>query len=246
MRHINPLELIGRELNSVQNPVRYLGGEYGICIKKDSDVDITFVIAFPDVYEIAMSNQAVKIIYNGLNAFTRIRCERVFAVEPDYELLLKKKHIPLYTLETGIPLCDTDIIGFSIGYELGITGVFSILETGNIPVFCRDRSNSDPIIIAGGCGVTNPMPFAKFFDAVFIGEAENGLFELIQQLGEQKRAGAGRSELLRSIAEHPAVWMPGKSERAKRAVWNNFGKQKSVPAYFPQPDWFPQFSGRRI
>ena len=64
MRHINPLELIGRELNSVQNPVRYLGGEYGICIKKDSDVDITFVIAFPDVYEIAMSNQAVKIIYN--------------------------------------------------------------------------------------------------------------------------------------------------------------------------------------
>lgn len=235
MRHINPLELIGRELNSVQNPVRYLGGEYGICIKKDSDVDITFVIAFPDVYEIAMSNQAVKIIYNGLNAFTRIRCERVFAVEPDYELLLKKKHIPLYTLETGIPLCDTDIIGFSIGYELGITGVFSILETGTIPVFCRDRSNSDPIIIAGGCGVTNPMPFAKFFDAVFIGEAENGLFELIQQLGEQKRAGAGRSELLRSIAEHPAVWMPGKSERAKRAVWNNFGKQKSVPAYFPQP-----------
>ncbi len=235
MKHINPLTDIGNKLLcSVHNPARYIGGEYGIYLKQDTDTDITFAIAFPDLYEIAMANQAVKIIYNGLNSFPRIRCERVFAVESDYETLLKQHHIPLYTLETGIPLCDVDIIGFSMGYELGITGVFSILETGNVPILSKERGEQDPIVIAGGCGVTNPMPFAQFFDAVFIGEAENALFELVEQLRKLKIRGAGRAELLSHIEKHPSVWIKNKPH-TERAVWNMFGQVKSVPSYLPQP-----------
>lgn len=233
--HINPLVDIGVQLQSVQNPSRYLGGEYGQIIKKDAN--FTCAIAFPDLYEIAMSNQAIKIIYNGLNRLHDIRCERVFAVDVDFEELLRKKNIPLYTLETGIPLHRTDMIGFSIGYELGITAVLSMLDLGGIPLKAKDRSDCHPIVFAGGCGVTNPAPFSQFFDAIFIGEAEDELFDLVKELAKLKSTGVGRSELLKVMCAHPAVWVPGK--KARRAIQSDFGTKPSVPAYYPLPSIEP-------
>jgi radical SAM superfamily enzyme YgiQ (UPF0313 family) len=232
MTHIDPLCVFAHKLNSVNNPARYIGGEYGVCVKPDNEVKLTFAVAFPDLYEIAMSNSAIKIIYNGLNALSGIRCERVFAPDTDFEALLKAENMPLYTLESGIPLAETDIIGFSIGYELGITGVFSILETGRVPIRKSERGEGAPLVIAGGPGVTNPAPFADFFDALFIGEAENELFELVKRLADEKANGAGRGRLLEIIAGHPAMWVEGK--KAMRAIWADFGKVPAIPAYFPQ------------
>ena len=142
MNLINPLSVFVNDLCSVQNPSAYIGGEFGSIVKEHSDSDslFNFCMAFPDVYTIGMANQAIKIIYNGLNKKKNIRCERVFAVESDFENLLKKYSTPLYTLETGMPLNEVDIIGFSIGYELGITGVLSILELGRIPLLKKDTS----------------------------------------------------------------------------------------------------------
>lgn len=233
--HINPLRDIGTQLQSVQNPSRYLGGEFGQIIKKDAD--FTLAIAFPDLYEIAMSNQAIKIIYNGLNARKNVRCERVFAPDIDFEELLRKKNIPLYTLETGIPLHKTDMIGFSIGYELGVTAVLAMLDLGGIPLKAEDRTENHPIVFAGGCGVTNPAPFAQFFDAIFIGEAENELFDLVTDLCNLKKSGAGRTELLKLVCAHPAVWIPHK--KARRAIQSSFGTHPSVPSYYPLPSIRP-------
>ncbi|MDR1748121.1 MAG: TIGR03960 family B12-binding radical SAM protein, partial [Spirochaetaceae bacterium] len=226
MNNINPLRDIGFALNTVQNPVRYLGGEFGAVVKDDAS--FTFAVAFPDLYEIAMSNQAVRIIYNGLNRIPSVRCERVFAPAPDFEELLKRLELPLYTLETGIPLNRTDMIGFSIGYELGINGALSILETGGVPLLKQQRRGTDPIVIAGGCGVTNPAPYRDFFDAVFIGEAEPELFLLVEELSRMKRNGAGREAMLEYMASHPAVWtengvLGDKSKRVRRAVYAGFG-----------------------
>lgn len=237
MKVINPLSDIGFELNSVESPSRYIGGEYGSIVKKQQEQDtlFNFAIAFPDLYEIGMSNTAIKILYNGLNAYDDVRCERVFTVESDFEALLKKKHIPLYTLETGMPLNQVDMIGFSIGYELGITGVLSCLELGNVPLLAKERAESDPIIIAGGCGVTNPAPISDFFDAIFIGEAEQSFFELIELLASKKRNGSSRAELLDCLDEYPSVWTK-KSQSSKitrRAVQNDFGLVRSVPSWFP-------------
>ena len=241
MNLINPLSAIGAELCSVQNPSRYLGGEVGSIVKPHSENPdlFNFAIAFPDLYEIAMCNQAVKIIYNGLNAFPNVRCERVFAPDTDFENLLKQKKIPLYTLETGMPLSDVDVIGFSIGYELGITSVLAMLETGGVPLLSRERGEDDPIVFAGGCGVTNPAPFSDFFDAVYIGEAENGLFELISELAKMKKQGATRSEMLSVFAKNPAVWTRDMRfetcghKMAVRAVQADFGQREAVPSYFP-------------
>ncbi len=190
-------------------------------------------MAFPDLYEIAMSNQAIKIIYNGLNAIESIACERVFAVESDFENLLKTKDVPLYTLETGIPLYNLDMLGFSIGYELGMTSVLSMLELGKIPLLAKDRTENHPIVIAGGCGVTNPAPLAQFFDAIFIGEAENEMFELIEKLSELKKQGKQRSDLLEAFINHPSVWVKGKN--AIRAIKKDFGQVPSISSYNPLP-----------
>ncbi|WP_294430534.1 TIGR03960 family B12-binding radical SAM protein [uncultured Treponema sp.] len=247
MNLINPLELFGNELCSVQNPSAYTGGEYGQIVKTHSQTDdlFNFCVAFPDVYTIGMANQAIKIIYNGLNQKKDIRCERVFAVETDFEALLKKHSSPLYTLETGMPLNELDMIGFSIGYELGITGVLSILDLGKIPLLKKERGENDPIVIAGGCGATNPAPFSDFFDAVFIGEAEGGMFELIEECAAMKKNGASRSEILSHFARHPSVWTENMSDEtvghcvARRAVWSDFGKVPSIPSYMPLPNVKP-------
>ncbi len=255
MKVINPMEVFGSELCAVQNPSSYIGGEIGSIIKPHADSNqaengkgddlFNFAIAFPDVYSIGMSNQAIKIIYNGLNARPSVRCERVFAVETDFENLLKKKSIPLYTLETGMPLSSVDMIGFSIGYELGITGVLSILDLGGVPVLKKDRTESDPIVIAGGVGATNPAAFCDFFDAVFIGEAEGGMFDLIEDLGKMKKAGAGRSELLKELRRHPSVWSENMTMEecghtlARRAIQENFGLVPSVESFMPLPNIKP-------
>ncbi len=244
IQKIDPVKLFGNFLCSVQNPSVYIGGETG-AVKKNDDSLFNFAIAFPDVYSIGMSNQAVKIIYNALNSIDCVRCERVFAVEKDFEDLLKKFDAPLYTLESGIPLFELDMIGFSIGYELGITGVLSILDLGRVPLLKSERTENDPIVIAGGCGATNPAPFSTFFDAIFIGEAEGGMFELIEKLALMKKNGATRSEILSELAKNPHVWTSEMSkqkcghEKAFRAVWADFGKTPSVQSFLPLPSTKP-------
>ena len=242
MKLIKPLESFGPLLNSVQVPSRYVGGEFGVTIKEHSDNDrlFNFAVAFPDMYEIDMSNLAVKIIYNGLNQLPNVRCERVFAPAPDFEELLKSNDVPLYTLETGIPLNNTDMIGFSIGYELGITEVLAMLEDGKVPAFASDRKEGDAIVIAGGCGVTNPAPFSDFFDAFIIGEAEPVLFELVSELASMKEKGASREEMISLMETKKFIWTKRKctgSEKkvARRAVQNNFGLVPSIPSWFPLP-----------
>ena len=111
MKLVKPLQEFASLLNTVQAPSRYIGGEYGLTIKEHTENDSYYnvAVAFPDLYEIGMSNQAIKIICNGLNKSENIRAELVFAPDIDFENLLKKKNVPLYTLATGMPLKDLDL-----------------------------------------------------------------------------------------------------------------------------------------
>ncbi len=86
-RFIDPLTDLGELLLSVEKPGRYTGGEYGRLLNKHSpkltESVLSAVIAFPDLYEIGMSNQALKILYNSLNGIEGIFCDRSFAPAPD-------------------------------------------------------------------------------------------------------------------------------------------------------------------
>ncbi len=131
MNRINPVKDLKQILLSVKKPGRYVGGEYGVC-RYTEDQPLKIAICFPDLYEIGMSNNAVKILYNKFNSIDGVQCERVFAPAPDFEEILREKKISLYSLETGIALKDFDLIGFSVGYELSATNILTILDLADI------------------------------------------------------------------------------------------------------------------
>lgn len=216
----------------VQNPARYVGGEWGEVVKKEAD--LRFCMAFPDLYEIGMSNQAMKILYNKLNELESVYCERVFSPAPDFEELLKDQKNQLFTLETKTPIRNMDVIGFTFGYEMGFGSVFTILNSGGIPLYNRDRSEHDPIIIMGGPATSNPLPYSSFIDCFYIGEAEEDFFGLIRTLASHKKEGSNRSELLELLSNNPHVWIPGKS--AIRAIDNNFSSRSASASVLPIPN----------
>jgi radical SAM superfamily enzyme YgiQ (UPF0313 family) len=229
VHRVDPLTHLGSRLLEVEKPARYTGGEYGIYAKEGT---LKAVIVFPDLYELGMSNQAFRIIYNGLNRMDGISCDRAFAPAPDFEKLLKEEALPLYGLDTGIALGDTDLLLFTLGYELGITGLLSVLDSSRIALRSSQRGREDPIVIMGGPCVSNPLPYSPFIDAFWIGEAEAGFFDLAGKLLELKKTGASRKDLFDHIADHPHVWTPGKTG-VRRAVEADFGKKRREADVFP-------------
>ncbi|MDR2052865.1 MAG: TIGR03936 family radical SAM-associated protein [Treponema sp.] len=237
-RFVDPVKELGKFLSSVEKPARYTGGEYGRLAVLPSGASEEAVLymaaAFPDLYEIGMSNQAVRILYNRLNRIPGIVCDRVFAPAPDFEGLLREQGLPLYGLDTGISLKDLDVLCFTLSYELGISGVLSILQAAAIPLRAACRDAGDPVVIMGGPCVSNPRPYERFIDAFWIGEAEGGFFELAEKMGELKRGGEGRAALLSLLRDHPSVWMSGK-EKALRAIDTSFAERRADAAVFPVP-----------
>ena len=234
MKRIHPVTDLKQELLSINKPGRYVGGEFGIH-KYSEDQPLKIAICFPDLYEIGMSNNAIKILYNKFNSIKGVQCERVFARAPDFEKVLREKKIPLYSLETGIALHDFDIIGFSVGYELSATNILTILELGMIPYDNANREGHHPIVIAGGPAVTNPLPFSKFIDAVFIGEGEEQIDSLFPDLVSLKEKDSSRDKLLKRICDDPTVWTLDKKEIVNRAMWNGFGKEFDQHSMMPVP-----------
>lgn len=211
-----------RILNRVESPGRYVGGEWG-SVYRDDDATVRVALTFPELYEIGMSNTAIKILYGILNGIRGVACERVFVPAPDFEDELSTAAIPLYTLESGIPLHETDMLAVSFGYELLATNLLTILRSGGIALRSVDRRETDPIVLLGGPGATNPTPIAPFVDGVFIGEAEAALPELVRSVVEAKKRGAQRSDLIEIVRSHHSVWSPGRTTPVRRAIWNEFG-----------------------
>ncbi|MDR1894323.1 MAG: radical SAM protein, partial [Spirochaetales bacterium] len=208
-------------LLSVQVPGRYVGGEYG-GIKKPRSL-YRMALCYPDLYEIGMSNLAVRLLYRELNALEDIACERVFCPAPDFEEALKLRGLPLYTLETGRPLSQCDMVGFSFGYELNATGILTVLNSGGIPLKNKNRGEKDPLVIAGGPAITNPAVLGDYLDGVWIGEAEEKFGSLLEALREIKKAGGSRQDALEGLHSAEFIWYQGKKERTLRAVWQGFG-----------------------
>ncbi len=224
MNRIIPENELKEILLSVKIPGRYVGGEFGT-IEGFKPEDYKVAICFPDLYEIGMSNQAIKILYREFNDIEGVSCERVFAPDSDFEVQLKKNNKRLYTLESGLVLNDLDLLGISIGYELSATTILSILESGGIPVYSNDRKETDPLVIAGGPAITNPLPFAGFFDGVFLGEAENNFGLTLMKLRDLKKSGESRDDALNIINQNENIWTFKKhktGKKAKRALWNGF------------------------
>ena len=201
-------ERLERILPRVQKPGRYVGGEYN-AVQKDKDkVDIRFAFCFPDTYEIGMSNLGMRILYGVMNEMDGVWCERVFQPWGDMEEEMRKAGIPLYGLESGDPIRDFDIIGFSVGYEMAFAGILNMLDLAGVPVRAEDRPDLSPLVIAGGTAMYNAEPLADFIDIVSLGEGEDVTVELIELYRRAKREGWTKHQLLVAAAQVPGLYVP--------------------------------------
>lgn len=236
LKYVDSINKLGGKLLSVEKPARYVGGEVGCLARNNTELsnnELKTLIAFPDLYEIGMGNKAVRIIYNYMNNVQRIFCDRAFAPAPDFEKLLRENNIPLYGLDTGISLASLDLLMFTLGYELGLNGILTMLDVSGIPLRCNNRISGNkeyPIVIAGGPAVSNPLPYSPYVDVFWIGEAEAGFFDLAAELNQLKKNGKGREELLEKIKRHPNIWANGK-ENTVRAVFNGFSQSSDLIVY---------------
>lgn len=178
-------------LLKIDKPARYIGGEFNITLKPDSEVDVRLALAFPDVYDIGMSYHGFKIFYEKINRIEGYQCERVFSPWPDFEAQLLENDLPLYLLESKRPVHDADIIGFTFQHEMNYTNILNTLHLSQIPLRAVDRAEDDPIIIAGGHGAFNPEIMAEYIDAYVIGDGEWALIQVLETVRHARRHAAG-------------------------------------------------------
>lgn len=203
-----------REFLKITNPIRYMGGEFGAVDKSgDPNVTLRAVVCFPDLYEIGMSNAAVKIMYEKLNGENKIFAERVFLPDSDAIDFFNEKEIALFSLESKTAVKNFDFLLITVGSELLFTNILKILELSGIPLHKEDRSSSDPIVIIGGPSVTNPAPLARFADFVCIGEFEACMEPYLRSAQSSNLSRKQRSAF---FEDSPHFWRPGK--KAVRAV----------------------------
>ncbi len=218
---------IERLLHRVQKPARYMGHEMNLAVKRDPKLRIA--LSYPDLYEVGMSNNGIRILCDAVNRIDGVSCERVFAVERDFEEALRGEGVPLYTLESFTPLSETGAIGFNVSHELLAANILQILDLGGVPLTRRDRKEGDPLVIAGGGGISNPLPLFDFMDLFFIGDGEEGFVEIALVLLAGKEAGMARADLIASLAEIDGLLVPGGGGTALRRVYRGPMKDPERP-----------------
>jgi len=185
---------LDRILPRVEKPARYTGGEWNSIAKPWEDVRLRLALAFPEIYEIGMSNLGLAILYDAVNQCPDMLCERVFAPWPDMAAALRAAGMPLYALESRRPLAEFDILGFSLGYELNLTTALAMLDLAGLPLRAEGRDDTMPLVIAGGTACFNPEPFADFFDLLVIGDGEESLPELCALYADFLQESGARSQ----------------------------------------------------
>ena len=216
-------EQIEKYLIEIEKPGRYIGNEAGIPNKNFEESEIRMAISYPDVYEVGMSNYGIKILYDVVNKLPFASCERVFSAWSDFEELLNRLNLPLFSLETKTPLNEFDVVGVSIQYELLFSNFLALLHSGKIPLKRSERSDNDPIVIIGGPASVNPVPYSPFIDLSCVGEGEEVLVNLLTKLRELKKENCSRKEILRELAKIDGIYSPDfTTEPVKRQIYMGF------------------------
>ena len=195
-------------LMKVEKPARYIGNELNSIVKNPKDVDIRFVMCFPDVYEIGMSHLGIQILYDMFNKREDTWCERVYSPWPDLHKIMKQEHIPLFGLESQEPVKNADFLGITLQYEMCYTNILQVLDLAQIPLLAKDRTEEHPLVIGGGPCTYNPEPIADFFDIFYIGEGEIAYDQMLDLYKNMKAEGAEKREILHAISKMEGLYVP--------------------------------------
>jgi radical SAM family uncharacterized protein/radical SAM-linked protein len=204
---MNLSERIETILPLVGKPARYLGNEFHAVRKDPSSVRAQWLLILPEVYEIGMSHWGLKILYDVLNRAPESLAERAYCPWLDMEAQMRRRQIPLFSLESHRPAAEFDLVGFSLQYELTCTNILTCLDLAGIPLQSDDRRDADPLVIGGGPCVSNPEPLAAFFDLFLLGDGEEAVGEISRIAADTKNL--TRIQRLKSLAQVPGVYVPG-------------------------------------
>ncbi|HUW33027.1 MAG TPA: TIGR03960 family B12-binding radical SAM protein [Planctomycetota bacterium] len=216
-----------RVLPFIETPAQYIGGEPNIIVKNRKDVAVTFALAFPDAYTVGISHLGLQILYTILNARDDVAAERVYAPMPDMTARLRAERVPLYSLETFTPLREFDVVGFSLQYEMCYTNVLLMLDLAGIPLLCERRTQEDPLIVAGGPCAFNPEPMSGFVDVFIIGDGEDAVGALVDEIKTARAKKMSRRDTLVHLAKKvPGAYVPS-------LYGVTFSKDRTVEAVKP-------------
>ncbi|WP_345502058.1 TIGR03960 family B12-binding radical SAM protein [Pedococcus ginsenosidimutans] len=206
-------------LEQVSKPIQYVGGELNSTVKDwdcgghgpgGEELTTRWALMYPDAYEVGVPNQGVMILYEVLNEREDALAERTYAVWPDLEALMRERAVPQFTVDAHRSVRDFDVLGMSFSTELGYTNMLTALDLAGIPLHAVDRTDEDPIVVAGGHAAFNPEPIADFVDAAIVGDGEEAVLAVTDLIGAWKAQGrpGGRAELLLRLARTGGVYVP--------------------------------------
>ena len=194
-------------LSRVDKPARYTGGELNSAFKENAEVN--FVFSYPDTYEMGMSHLGGKIIYHLLNNREDTFCQRAYAPLNDMEALMRENNVPLFALETKMPVKQADIWGFTLQYELSYTNILNMLDLAGVSIKSADRGENEPLVVAGGPCAVHAEILSYFIDCFLLGDGEEELNELVEIYKQWKKNKTGKKELLKMLSKNPGMYVPG-------------------------------------
>ncbi len=198
--------VLERLLPRVAKPGRYTGGELNQVTKPWESVDFRVALAFPDIYDLGMSNLGLAILYDIVNRHRNLLAERVYCPWVDMEAEMRERGLPLFSLETHHAVGDFDLLAISLPYEQLFTNTLNLLDLAGLPVRAADRDTRHPLVIAGGHACYNPEPMAPFIDLFVIGEGEEVILKIIATLRAARHL--DRETQLRHLAGIEGCYVP--------------------------------------
>lgn len=172
--------------------------EDNIFRKDYKKVSVRFALTYPNIYKTAMSSLGYNILYNYINERDDTWCERV-------------TYPNINSIESNTPLKNFDIISFSLQFEEDYFNVIEMLKKANIPLKRSQRTENDPLIIAGGpCASANPMPLSDYIDIFIIGEGEVIINKFLDKYLENRD--------LSNFLDIDGVYMPKFDNNAKMTI----------------------------
>ncbi len=196
-------------LTRVEKPARYIGCEDGAATPEYTDGAVSWLLAYPDTYEIGLPNQGLQILYEILNERPDAVAERTYAPWTDLEAEMRAIDLPLFSVDTHQPASSFDVIAFNLSSELVYTNVLNCLDLAHVPVRCEDRDHTHPLIGAGGHATFNPEPMADFLDWIGLGDGEEIVGDVTDVVAAWKASGStDRVEVLRALAQVEGVYVP--------------------------------------
>ncbi len=201
-------------LDRVEKPARYIGMERGAQVPIHRPDAVSWLLVYPDTYEVGLPNQGLQILYEILNERDDAAAERGYAPWTDLEALMRARSVPFFSLDTHKPAGEFDVIAFGLAAELVYTNVLNCLDLSGVPVRSEARRDEDPIVVAGGHATFNPEPMADFIDAFVIGDGEEVVGDMTEVIVAWKRSGriGGREAVLHDLSLIMGVYVPSMYE----------------------------------